>query len=58
MLGISAEPTLALFQRLQDDGLQSTVAPPFQYALGSRHSSIDQKKRAMETFANNIIRHF
>ena len=58
MLGVTAPPSLALFQRLQDDGLQSTVAPPFQYALGKKRSSIDEKKAIMEHFATNIIQHF
>jgi len=58
MLGVSAAPERAMFQRLSDEGLQSTVAPPFQYALGKKHSSIDEKKRFMEHFAETIIRHF
>jgi probable F420-dependent oxidoreductase len=58
MLGISAAPDRDLFRRLQEDGLRSTVAPPFQYALGKRRSSLDEKKRFMEQYAENIIRHF
>jgi probable F420-dependent oxidoreductase len=58
MLGIAAAPDRALFQHLQEEGLRSTVAPPFQYALGKRRSSLDEKKRFMEQFAENIIRHF
>ena len=58
MLGISAVPSLDLYHTLQDAGLTSTVAPPFQYALGKKHSSIDEKKRCMEQYAESIIRHF
>jgi probable F420-dependent oxidoreductase len=58
MLGIQAEPTLDLFKKLQDGGLDSTVAPPFMYALDKRRSSLDEKKRVMERFAEEIIRHF
>jgi len=58
MLGITAAPSLALYQRLADDGLQSTVAPPFQYALGKKNSTIDDKKRFMEAYAESIVRHF
>jgi probable F420-dependent oxidoreductase len=58
MLGITAQPGLELFQRLQGEGLDSTVAPPFQYVLGRRRSSLDDKKRAMEQFAETIVRHF
>ena len=58
MLGITAAPDLALFQGLVDKGLTSTVAPPFQYALGKKQSSLDEKKRFMEMYAESIIRHF
>lgn len=58
MLGISAVPTYDLYRSLEDDGLDSTVAPPFQYITGSKHSSLDEKKRAMESYAEDIIRRF
>ncbi|MFT4518657.1 MAG: putative F420-dependent oxidoreductase [Halioglobus sp.] len=58
MLGISALPDLDLFKSLQDDGLESTVAPPFFYALGKKTSSIDEKKAFMENYAETVIRHF
>jgi probable F420-dependent oxidoreductase len=58
MIGISASPSLKLYQRLANDGLESTVAPPFQYALGKKHSTIDEKKQLMEYYAERIVRHF
>lgn len=58
MLGVTARPDRDLFMRLADNGLRSTVAPPFQYALGKRHSTVDEKKRFMEQFAETVIRHF
>ena len=58
MIGISASPSLTLYQRLADKGLESTVAPPFQYALGKKHSTVDEKKQSMETYAESIMRHF
>ena len=58
MLGISDMPSYDLYARLAQDGLESTVAPPFFYALGKKHSSIDEKKRVMESYANDIIRRF
>jgi probable F420-dependent oxidoreductase len=58
MLGITAEPSLDLYRGLQDDGLDSTVAPPFFYALGKKNSTLDEKKRFMESYAEGIIRHF
>ncbi len=54
MLGISDMPSYDLYASLRDDGLESTVAPPFQYILG-KHSSLDDKKRAMEQYATQII---
>jgi hypothetical protein len=39
------------------EGLESTVVPPFAFALGKR-SSLDDKKRAMESFAERVMRHF
>lgn len=58
MLGISDTPSLDLYQRLADAGLESTVAPPYLYALGKKHSTLDEKKHVMENFAENILRHF
>jgi len=58
MIGISASPSLTLYQRLADRGLESTVAPPIQYALGKKHSTVDEKKQFMETYAESIMRHF
>jgi len=55
MLGIAAEPSAALYKGLADQGLESTVSPPFQFALGKRRSTLDEKKRYMERFAENII---
>jgi probable F420-dependent oxidoreductase len=58
MLGIADLPSYELYNRLVEDGLESTVAPPFQYALGKKRSSLDEKKRFMEDYAVNIIRKF
>ena len=58
MLGITAAPSVDLYRTLADVGLQSTVAPPFQYALGKKNSTIDEKKQFMEAYAEDILRHF
>ena len=58
MLGISDVPSYDLYARLAEDGLQSTVAPPFFYALGKKKSTLDEKKRFMEDYANRIIHKF
>jgi probable F420-dependent oxidoreductase len=57
MIGLQAEPGLALYERMAEQGLESTVVMPFRYALG-KHSSIDAKKRMMEQFAEQVIRRF
>jgi alkanesulfonate monooxygenase SsuD/methylene tetrahydromethanopterin reductase-like flavin-dependent oxidoreductase (luciferase family) len=57
MLGLTELPSLGLYQRMADQGLESTVAPPFAYVLGKR-SGIDDKKRVMEDFAERVIRRF
>jgi alkanesulfonate monooxygenase SsuD/methylene tetrahydromethanopterin reductase-like flavin-dependent oxidoreductase (luciferase family) len=57
MLGLTAEPSLTLFERMLRVGLESTVVAPFAYTLGKR-SSLDDKKRQMEHFAESVIRRF
>jgi len=58
MLGISDMPSYELYARLSEDGLESTVAPPFLYSLGKKNSTLDEKKRVMEQYAEDIIRRF
>ncbi|MBB3048261.1 putative F420-dependent oxidoreductase [Litorivivens lipolytica] len=55
LIGLMAEPDLAMFQRLAEHGMSSGLNMPFEYALG-KGSSLDDKKRMMEQFANRIIR--
>ena len=57
MLGLTADPSLDLFERMSRVGLESTVAAPFAFSLGKR-SSLDAKKRQMEQFAESVIRRF
>ena len=57
MLGLTAEPSLDLFERMSRVGLERTVAAPFAFSLGKR-SSLDAKKRQMEQFAESVIRRF
>ncbi|MFT4054422.1 MAG: TIGR03619 family F420-dependent LLM class oxidoreductase [Novosphingobium sp.] len=57
VIGLSTPPDLDTFRRLHDQGMTSGVAYPFVFALGLR-SSLDDKKRAMERFAKEIIRPF
>ena len=52
---LSAPPDLDLFKRMRDAGVDSTVSYPFSFALGPT-SSIDEKRRLLEGFAENFIR--
>jgi probable F420-dependent oxidoreductase len=49
------EPNLDTFKRLQPLGMSAGVSYPFTMVLGLR-STLDDKKRVMERFANQIIR--
>ena len=53
---LDTPPNLDTFKRLQDSGMDAGVVRPFYYTLGER-SSLDDKKRVMEKFANDFIVH-
>lgn len=55
VIGLSAPPDLAIFQRLHAAGMSGGVSYPFMYTVG-KHSSLAAKKRAMEDFAKRYIR--
>ena len=57
LVGLTVKPELSVFQSLQGSGMTSGLNMPFDYALG-KGSSLDDKKRLMENFANDVIRHF
>ncbi|MDG1388517.1 MAG: TIGR03619 family F420-dependent LLM class oxidoreductase [Halioglobus sp.] len=57
LVGVYAKPDKALFDSLYDSGMTSGLNMPFAYALGTR-SSLDDKKRMMAQFAEDVIRHF
>lgn len=57
LVGVKAEPSRALFESLLDSGMSAGLNMPFAFALGVR-SSLDDKKRMMERFAEDVIRHF
>jgi len=52
---VNEAPSVDLFKRLQDWGCTIGFSPPFYFELGLK-STLDQKKRVMERFANDIIR--
>ncbi|HXZ85359.1 MAG TPA: TIGR03619 family F420-dependent LLM class oxidoreductase, partial [Myxococcota bacterium] len=52
---LTTPPDPAVLRRLEEQGAHGTVSYPFLYALG-RTSSLDQKRRYLEGFAENVIR--
>ncbi len=57
MVGVKAKPDPDLYGRLEELGMTCTSTVPFAFTLG-KTSTVDQKKREMEQFAENIIRRF
>ena len=57
LVGLYGDPDVDLFRRLEDEGMTSGIHLPFWFALDGP-STLDQKKRLMETFAENVLRHF
>jgi probable F420-dependent oxidoreductase len=55
IIGLKTPPDVATFQRLGEQGMTAGVSYPFMFSLG-RISTLDQKKRVMEQFAEQIIR--
>jgi probable F420-dependent oxidoreductase len=55
IIGLKTPPDVATFQRLEEQGMTAGVSYPFMFGLG-RTSTLDQKKRVMEQFAEQIIR--
>ena len=53
-VSVTAAPDPDLFRRLEDQGLTGIVHWPFKYLLGPS-SSIEQKRAAMESYAEDII---
>jgi alkanesulfonate monooxygenase SsuD/methylene tetrahydromethanopterin reductase-like flavin-dependent oxidoreductase (luciferase family) len=57
LVGIYAKPDLELFKSMEGTGMTAGLNMPFPYAFGGP-SSMDQKRRMMEAFAESVIRHF
>jgi len=55
VIGLNTPPDLDTFKRLEEQGMTSGVSYPFYFSLGM-HSSLDDKKRVMEDFAERFIR--
>ncbi len=57
MVGLYAPVELDTFLRMDGSGMTSGLNMPFAFGLGER-SSLDEKKRFMEDFAERIIRQY
>ena len=57
IIGLTRLPDIDTLRDLEAQGMTSLISYPFQFSLG-KHSTLDQKKRVMETFAEQIMRHF
>lgn len=55
LVGLYAEQTVDVLRPLEEVGMTATLNLPFEYALG-RGSSLDDKKRFMENYAEAVIR--
>ena len=54
---VSTPPDLDTFKRMEDAGVTSSCAYPPLFSLGPT-STLDQKKKMMEQYAEKFIRHF
>jgi alkanesulfonate monooxygenase SsuD/methylene tetrahydromethanopterin reductase-like flavin-dependent oxidoreductase (luciferase family) len=52
---LTSAPDPDVLRRLEDQGAHGTVSYPFLYTLGPT-SSLDQKRRYLEGYAENVIR--
>jgi len=52
---IGATPDADLYRRLEDEGVTSTTSTPLAQSAGLG-SSLDQKRRVLEQYAENVIR--
>lgn len=57
LIGLTEPASVAMLQELAGAGMSATVSPPFMFTLGER-SSLADKQRVMESYAEKLIRHF
>lgn len=57
IVGLSAPASIDTLKRLGECGMSATVSYPFRYSVGE-HSTLAGKRRVMEDYAENVIRHF
>lgn len=54
VVGLTTPPDYDTFKMLEDEGMTAGVSYPFPFIF-ERDSSIDEKRRYMESFAENFI---
>ncbi len=57
VVALTVPPDVDVFRRLEDQGVTGVVSWPLVFTVG-RGASIAQKRGALESYANQIIRHF
>lgn len=57
VVAVAASPDADTFRRLGDLGMDVTISYPFLLTVGER-STLDEKKRHMDRFAETVMRHF
>lgn len=57
LVGLSAPADVDTLKRLGELGMSATVSYPFRYSIGER-SSLAEKRRVMQDYAETVIRHF
>lgn len=55
IIGLKTPPNVDTFKQLEERGMTASANYPFMFSLG-KTSTLDQKKKMMEQFAENIIR--
>jgi len=55
VIGLRGEPDVDTYRRLEEAGMTAGVSPPFPFVLGWG-STVEQKRAAMEAFAERFIR--
>ena len=55
LVPLTTPPDIDTFRQLEAQGMTGGISYPFKFALGER-SSLDDKKRHMENFAETIMR--
>jgi probable F420-dependent oxidoreductase len=56
VIPLTTPPDIDTLKRLEDAGMTGTVAYPFLFTVGKLKTTLDEKKQAMEQYAEGIMR--